>query len=236
MYDPDEITGIKDSRTHISQIAGLIGTTYRNRRLLLRSELLEGLNEAKTSIVEWFFNVKSEDFGLHRPYYGIDEPRDVSIFEIIERTLPDLNSEDVPDIQYVPKPIFSAYDDMQRKLMEDMGGRIMISSAYRSPAFQVLVLCYSIKRHGFDIAKTLSLVGLPGYSEHGLIDSCALDFQLGGENYVRPDRTAAFADSREFAWLKKHAGEFGFNLSYPQDSQAGLPFEPWHWRYLPKTG
>lgn len=236
MYDPDEITGIKDSRTHISQIASLIGTTYRNRRLLLRSELHDGLDESKTNMVDWFFSVKSKDFGLDRPYYGIDEPQDISIFDIIERTLPDLNGEDVPDTQYVPRPIFAAYDDMQRKLMQDTGGRIMISSGYRSPAFQVLVLCYNIKRHDFDIAKTLSLVALPGYSEHGLIETCALDLQLANENYVRPDRAEAFASSHEFKWLEKHAGEFGFNLSYPQDHQSGVPFEPWHWRYLPKTG
>ena len=29
---------------------------------------------------------------------------------------------------------------------------------------------------------------------------------------------------------------FGFELSFPKDNAQGLGFEPWHWRYVGKTG
>ncbi len=35
----------------------------------------------------------------------------------------------------------------------------------------------------------------------------------------------------EYRRLLDHAEEFGFVLSYPRQAQAGIPFEPWHWRY-----
>jgi D-alanyl-D-alanine carboxypeptidase len=41
--------------------------------------------------------------------------------------------------------------------------------------------------------------------------------------------TAAFARTREFRWLKRHATQFGFHLSYPRGNQQGIAYEPWHW-------
>ncbi|HLP25741.1 MAG TPA: D-alanyl-D-alanine carboxypeptidase family protein, partial [Acidobacteriota bacterium] len=34
---------------------------------------------------------------------------------------------------------------------------------------------------------------------------------------------------KEFRWLKRHAGEFGFTLSYPKNNPHQIGYEPWHW-------
>jgi LAS superfamily LD-carboxypeptidase LdcB len=63
-------------------------------------------------------------------------------------------------------------------------------------------------------------VAPPGYSEHST--GLAIDI-----NTVNPN----FASTRAYRWLKQHAKEFGFTLSYPENSTRGTFFEPWHWRF-----
>ena len=41
-----------------------------------------------------------------------------------------------------------------------------------------------------------------------------------------------FKDSPAYPWLLEHAGEFGFENSFPENNVQGLGFEPWHWRYV----
>lgn len=75
-----------------------------------------------------------------------------------------------------------------------------------------------------DAAKKAATVILPpGTSEHNLglaIDVCnTLD---------------SFANGVEYAWLQKHAHEYGFILRYTAEKQpiTGIVPEPWHWRYV----
>lgn len=63
----------------------------------------------------------------------------------------------------------------------------------------------------------------PGCSEHnaGLaMDICSL--------YV------SFENTDEFAWLQKHAADYGFILRYPAGKKniTKISYEPWHWRYV----
>ena len=64
-----------------------------------------------------------------------------------------------------------------------------------------------------------------GYSEHQL--GTTLDFNT-------PSMGAGldgFESTQAFSWLKDHAHEYGFVLSYPQGNSYYV-FEPWHWRYV----
>lgn len=66
----------------------------------------------------------------------------------------------------------------------------------------------------------------PGCSEHnaGLaMDICSL--------YV------SFENTDEFAWLQKHAADYGFILRYPSGKKdiTKVNYEPWHWRYVGVT-
>lgn len=76
---------------------------------------------------------------------------------------------------------------------------------------------------GEQIADILHSIAAPGYSEHHT--GRAID--IGSEE--TPPLELAFADSRAFAWLKLHAEEYGFRLSYPEDNPHGFVYEPWHW-------
>jgi len=41
----------------------------------------------------------------------------------------------------------------------------------------------------------------------------------------------ALLRSQSYTWLTKHAAEYGFSLSYPENNPTGIDFEPWHWRF-----
>lgn len=74
----------------------------------------------------------------------------------------------------------------------------------------------------------LRLVAAPGYSEHHT--GCALD--VGSPEDIALDEH--FARTAAFRWLRRHAGEFGFHLSFPRRNPHGIAYEPWHWCWRPK--
>ena len=67
----------------------------------------------------------------------------------------------------------------------------------------------------YEAPGTPGVVAPPGFSEH----------ELG---------LAVDADTTSHEWLRAHAHEYGFMLSYPAGLEActGYPAEEWHWRYL----
>ncbi|UJB73382.1 D-alanyl-D-alanine carboxypeptidase family protein (plasmid) [Acaryochloris sp. 'Moss Beach'] len=65
----------------------------------------------------------------------------------------------------------------------------------------------------------------PGYSEHHT--GYAVDVGNAQNPYLNTD----WAQTREYAWMQANAGQFGFELSFPQGNSQGVSFEPWHWRY-----
>lgn len=71
--------------------------------------------------------------------------------------------------------------------------------------------------------KAATVILPPGTSEHNLglaMDVCNV--------------YDSFANSKEYAWLQKHAHEYGFILRYTKEKQpiTGIVPEPWHWRYV----
>lgn len=67
------------------------------------------------------------------------------------------------------------------------------------------------------------LVQPPGYSEHHT--GLAMDL-----NEVTND----FDKTKAFAWLQKHAADYGFILRYPKNKEniTKISYEPWHYRYV----
>jgi D-alanyl-D-alanine carboxypeptidase len=76
---------------------------------------------------------------------------------------------------------------------------------------------------GEKITDILHSIAAPGYSEHHT--GHAVDI---GSDEV-PPLEEAFADTRAFAWLRLHAEEHGFKLSFPRNNPHGFVYEPWHW-------
>ena len=71
--------------------------------------------------------------------------------------------------------------------------------------------------------KTATEIMPAGSSEHNL--GLCMDLVWVNEQ---------FEESDEFAWLQKHAAEYGFILRYPKGKEkyTKVTYEPWHWRYV----
>jgi D-alanyl-D-alanine carboxypeptidase len=102
------------------------------------------------------------------------------------------------------------------------GVRLLPISAYRSVARQAKLVRRKLAA-GERIEDVLRLVAAPGCSEHHT--GRALD--LGSPEDLNLD--VDFEKTAEFRWLKRHAAQFGFRLSYPRENRHGISYEPWHW-------
>ncbi len=114
-----------------------------------------------------------------------------------------------------------AWKRMQAAAAGD-GVNLLPISAYRSVARQAKLVRRKLAA-GERIADVLRLVAAPGCSEHHT--GRALD--LGSPEDLNLDLD--FEKTAEFRWLKQHAAEFGFRLSYPRKNRHGISYEPWHW-------
>lgn len=97
-------------------------------------------------------------------------------------------------------------------------------SGYRGHDYQLGIFERKLAR-GLTVEEILQVNAAPGYSEHH--SGRALDISSRGEVAAEE----SFERSEAFAWLVKHAGAFGFRLSYPRDNPHGIVYEPWHWYY-----
>jgi zinc D-Ala-D-Ala carboxypeptidase len=103
-------------------------------------------------------------------------------------------------------------------------------SGFRSVAQQEKLYKAQIQRRGSE-ASAAKVSAPPGYSEHHT--GYAVDLADG--NYPKQDISFKFAESEAFRWLKLHAREFGFELSFPENNSQGVSYEPWHWRFIGST-
>ncbi len=120
-----------------------------------------------------------------------------------------------------------AWRRMQAAATAD-GVTLLPLSAFRSVARQTAIIRRKLAR-GQRIADILRVSALPGCSEHHT--GRALD--LGAPGHLQLEAT--FARTREFRWLRQHAGRFDFHLSYPRNNPQGIAYEPWHWCWRPSA-
>ena len=107
------------------------------------------------------------------------------------------------------------------------GATIGVQSAYRSYASQEQVFAHWVNVHGY--ARALQLSARPGHSEHQL--GVAIDFRSepGGSPF-----NGDWATTAAGKWMKAHAWEYGWLMSYPRNKLkiACYDYEPWHYRYV----
>lgn len=122
-----------------------------------------------------------------------------------------------------------AYADLValRDAASQAGARLVLLSTYRSYALQEITFDYWVKVGGY--AQALRTSARPGHSEHQL--GTVIDF---GDGSAAPWEYADWATTPTGAWLKQHAAEFGFVMSFPK---GGTPvtcydYEPWHYRWV----
>ena len=135
--------------------------------------------------------------------------------------------------QYLPKDVDEAYQRMMKAMQKEIGKVLYVESGYRSPAYQLYLFLYYLRKHHYSVKETNRFVALPGHSEHGAPERQAIDF-INEEGINGEDNPEAFEALPEYKWLSRHAKRYGFFLSYPRNNPWGTSFEPWHWHYEAK--
>jgi len=102
---------------------------------------------------------------------------------------------------------------------------IVFASGYRPYEYQEMLYNRYVDQLGQEEADRVS--ARPGTSQHQL--GTAIDFGSISDEY---------ALTEEGKWLKEHAGEYGFSLSYPDGFEeiTGYKWECWHYRYITIEG
>ena len=107
------------------------------------------------------------------------------------------------------------------------GNPIGIHSAYRSYATQVAVFNNWVDVHGY--TRALQLSARPGHSEHQL--GVGIDFR---SHPAVSTLQGSWGGTPAGKWMRLHAWEYGFIMSYPKGKIATVcyDYEPWHFRYV----
>lgn len=116
--------------------------------------------------------------------------------------------------------------ERMRQAADAEGVRIIVVSGFRSKARQKPLWERAIRRY-HSREKAAFWVAPPGYSEH----HTGLALDVGDEKRPKTDVEMSFEGTEAFAWLKRRAGEFGFELSFGKGSPS-VHYEPWHWRFV----
>ena len=106
---------------------------------------------------------------------------------------------------------------------------VAVNSAYRSFQQQKESFEKYVEQVGYE--KAIRFGARPGHSEHQL--GTTIDFR-GARSAAPPWNWADWATTAPGAWMKEHAWEYGFVMSYPRGKRlrSCMNYEPWHYRYL----
>jgi len=130
--------------------------------------------------------------------------------------------------QYLPEAAGRQFLKMKAAMQKDLGTAINVTSGYRSPAYQAVVIFLILLEKKWSMKNTLRCVTLPGCSEHGHPPRQGMDLApVAGIETIDE-----FYKTAEYQWLDKNAARFGLELSYPPNNKFGVMFEPYHWRYV----
>ncbi len=189
------------------------------------------LNSKERRFLKKIRNIDPLEHGFKGEFFGIRRtPKNLIIIKNQKYTLH--NKEILMKERHLPDYVFKKYTKMNRRMYKDIKKKLVILSGYRTPAYQLITFLVFLHKYKFNFKKTIKRVALPGYSEHGCYKKQALDFVTVDGSPV--DEVLKFEKTLEYKWLKKHAKEFNFFLSYPRGNKIGISFEPWHWHFEKK--
>lgn len=145
---------------------------------------------------------------------GLRECEEASCLEVAEA------GADGKDHLLVPAAA-SAWRNLKAAALGD-GVSLFIVSAFRSIDRQAEIVRRKLEA-GVSIEDILTVCAPPGFSEHH--SGRAVDLSTPGSRSLEVE----FEQTPAFAWLRAHAADFGYYLSYPIGNQSGYQYEPWHW-------
>lgn len=166
-------------------------------------------------------NMPSDDtwsLVLLNKYYKMNDTYEPHLDECLEGTS-----------VYLDKRVAEKFIEMYNAALES-GITLTPASGYVSPDRQKRSFDKQVETFtsdGYTDEKAASLASftvLPvGCSEHNY--GLAVDIGV---------RSADFADTPAYAWLKEHAAEYGFIERYTSEKESVTHFNasPWHWRYV----
>lgn len=187
------------------------------------------LNKIEKEFVIDLLELSPKEYGFKGSFLGI-KPVPLFLKRIKNQKYIEGGEEKEIAIQYLPLKIWHAYKKLNRAIQKDLEKQLLVKSGYRSPAYQALIfLYYLVEKYKFDHARTMSLVAIPGYSEHGYPPRQAIDFITQNETVWEDE--VRFGETEEYKWLLKNANKYNFYLSYSKNNPWGVAFEPWHWHY-----
>lgn len=96
---------------------------------------------------------------------------------------------------------------------------LIVDSGFRSPAFQRRIIKKRLAS-GDSFDEVLNSVAPPGYSEHHT-----------GRAFDLCPSEARFAFTETYRWLRENASRYSFFETLPEDPDAPLTWESWHWAY-----
>lgn len=197
--------------------------------LIDKETLGQKLNTKENQLIKEIFNIDPVKYGFNGPYLGVDTTP-IDLVAIKNQKYTFKRKIHQIETQYLRKAVFEAYIQMNKSILVDLGKKLLIDSAYRSPTYQCLTFVYYFKIYNFNFGMTAKRVAISGYSEHCSSTKPAIDV-ITNNGLPSNKKPLNFARSVEYRWLKKNALKFGFVQSYPKNNKLGIMFEPWHWRY-----
>lgn len=195
------------------------------------------LNKREFELLRRLCAIKPQSFGVNMKRVGI-HPAPKNVVQLPPVRYLYKGEKRVIWTQYVARNVFCAFQKMNLAMQKEIGRRLFIKSGYRSPAYQAVVFLRHWQLGGYSFIRTLRLVALPGYSEHGDPVFGAIDIMtqegIPDDLDKYSDMVKMLVQTLEYKWLSLRAHEFGFCLSYERKNKDKIVFEPWHWRFAKK--
>lgn len=214
----------------LKKIEGLENSGNGDLTLLAFKKLNSLLSKSELKIIKRVLEINPRKYDFKGDRLGIQSiPNNLTRINdqhyIFKRKKHDIST------QYLLKQVLKNYQALNKSLAKDIGKKLLVGSAYRSPAYQVITFFHYLNVYDFDFEKTMKRVAMPAFSEHCSLSRPAIDFIT--KNGLPSDKHPLnFARSPEYRWLRKNANQFGFEESYPKNNTVGIMFEPWHWRLI----
>jgi len=176
------------------------------------------------------------NIGLDNPFYSnIETIKDPGALNVLVNKYHKLPDNYAPELVEIPKELCApgvakqylrkeAKEAFEKKHYDakKLGLNITAYGTYRSIQTQHDIWNRKVNS-GRSIEDVDKLNARGGHSEHNT--GLAVDV-------IKNDYT--MENTKEFAWFKDHAHEYGFIIRYPKEMEGitGYQYEPWHLRYL----
>lgn len=192
---------------------------------------MQCLNPIERKFVKRIFAINPAEIGFKGPFFSLEPAKD--LVSIPDKEFDVAGEKYETGINYMPRPVFDDFNKMNEAMQNGIGKTLYVDSSYRSPGYQaVLFLGYLKDENQYSLKENARWVAMPGYSEHGSLNT-AVDFinQDGVSGEGKGQTAEDFANLPEYAWLTENASKFNFYLTYPVGNPFGVTYEPWHWHW-----